>query len=445
MGARRQAEDGSARARGRIRTARTRPRRADGRGRRRRRTHPADAHRRSQRRVEGASGRAAAHDPARADRNRRHVLPHRPRRHGRGLRRLHAAHQEADAGTRPQSQFSRDLAAGVRAARRRTVSRRPSRKCARSSISSSRHRNITGGTSFHTWSGVLLRPFEHQPDEEMHAEDLWVYQAAGQQGHRAHRLSGTSRSTTSSAITRSQVIGGTFDWVYEHLGIFSWVVEIWSPDARSGASPATSTSTGSATTRRTTTSSSSAGATSALGGLAHVPWKPFDHPQLGKVEIGGWNRFHAFSNPPPQLPRARARALSEVARVAGARLAEARARACGGEGGRRRQLRRSRSSCRTRAGCRRTSSKRALERKIVRGLVAEIALPADATLIEGKRREEHGQLEGKRVQAHRRLVLARLPRHRRPHEARVGRARQGRRRGRRSPRGTSAPAPSAPT
>ena len=38
-----------------------------------------------------------------------------------------------------------------------------------------------------------------------------------------------------------------------------------------------------------------------LGGIAHVDWKPFDHPQLGKVEIGGWNRFHAFRNPPPQL------------------------------------------------------------------------------------------------------------------------------------------------
>ena len=38
-----------------------------------------------------------------------------------------------------------------------------------------------------------------------------------------------------------------------------------------------------------------------LGGVAHVAWKPFDHPQLGKIEIGGWNRFHAFSNPPPQF------------------------------------------------------------------------------------------------------------------------------------------------
>jgi hypothetical protein len=45
-----------------------------------------------------------------------------------------------------------------------------------------RHTNITGGTAFHTWSGVLLRPFEHLSDEEMHAEDLWVYQAMGKKG-----------------------------------------------------------------------------------------------------------------------------------------------------------------------------------------------------------------------------------------------------------------------
>jgi len=40
-------------------------------------------------------------------------------------------------------------------------------------------------------------------------------------------------------------------------------------------------------------------------------------------------------------------------------------------------------------------SKRALERKTVRGVVAEISLPAGAELASGKRREEIGQLEGK--------------------------------------------------
>jgi hypothetical protein len=40
-------------------------------------------------------------------------------------------------------------------------------------------------------------------------------------------------------------------------------------------------------------------------------------------------------------------------------------------------------------------SKRALERKIARGVIAEIALPEGAALLSGKRREELAQLEGK--------------------------------------------------
>jgi hypothetical protein len=40
-------------------------------------------------------------------------------------------------------------------------------------------------------------------------------------------------------------------------------------------------------------------------------------------------------------------------------------------------------------------SKRALERKVVRGLIAEIALPDGAKLHSGKRRQDVGQLEGK--------------------------------------------------
>jgi len=40
-------------------------------------------------------------------------------------------------------------------------------------------------------------------------------------------------------------------------------------------------------------------------------------------------------------------------------------------------------------------SKRALDRKVVRGVIAEIALPAGAELASGKRREDIGQIEGK--------------------------------------------------
>ena len=37
------------------------------------------------------------------------------------------------------------------------------------------------------------------------------------------------------------------------------------------------------------------------GGQAHVDWRPFVHPQLGAVEIGGWDKMNYWRNPPPHL------------------------------------------------------------------------------------------------------------------------------------------------
>jgi hypothetical protein len=131
-----------------------------------------------------------------------------------------------------------------------------------------------------------------------------------------------------------------------------------------------------------------------LGGLAHAGWKPFEHPQLGRVEIGGWNRFHAFGNPPLQLlERELARfpkwILWQALTSPKIEIVVAQSEALGND------------HWRVRFVVQNTGwlpsyvSKRALERKVVRGVIAEIALPQGATLVQGKRREEIGQLEGK--------------------------------------------------
>jgi hypothetical protein len=158
------------------------------------------------------------------------------------------------------------------------------------------HRNITAGVSFHTWSGVLLRPFDHMPDTEMHAEDLWFYQKVGAKGTELTGYPAISVYHEFRYHPR-QVIGGSSDWIYEHLGMFSWVVEIWSPMREAGIDKYLFIDwfrdhpiEDDLKLYRWNVEK--------LDGAAHVDWKPFDHPQLGKVEIGGWNRFHAFSNPP---------------------------------------------------------------------------------------------------------------------------------------------------
>jgi len=189
------------------------------------------------------------------------------------------------------------------------------------------------------------------------------------------------------------VIGGAFDWIYDHLGIFSWVVEIWSPMREAGIEKylyidwfRNHPIEDDLKLYRWNVEK--------LEGAAHVDWKSFDHPQLGRVEIGGWNRFHAFSNPPSKFLAA------EVARFPKwliwqaltspkLELVAAQADALAD------------NTWRIRLVVQNTGwlpsyvSKRALARKVVRGVIAEIALPAGGELLQGKVREEFGQLEGK--------------------------------------------------
>jgi len=255
-----------------------------------------------------------------------------------------------------------------------------------------RRPNITGGVAFHTWAGVLLRPFDHLPDTDMHAEDLWHYQRVGAKGT---ELTGYPNISVYHEFRYhpKQVIGGAFDWIYEHLGMFSWVVEIWSPMREAGIEkylyidwfrdhPIEDDL------------KIFRWSEEKLGGAAHVPWKPFQHPELGPIEIGGWNRFHAFGNPPlglleRELERFPKWLLWQALLSPKLELVNADAQAIG-EG-----------SWRIRLVVQNTGwlpsyvSKRALERKVVRGVIAEIAVPAGTELVSGRRREDLGQLEGK--------------------------------------------------
>jgi len=255
-----------------------------------------------------------------------------------------------------------------------------------------KHRNITGGTTFHTWSGVLLRPFEHLADDEMHAEDLWVYQAQGKKGT---ELTGYPAISVYHEFRYhpKEVIGGTFDWIYEHLGLFSWVVEIWSPMREAGITDYKfidwfrdhPIADDLALIRWSDDK---------LAGLGHIPWKPFDHPELGRIEIGGWNRFHAFSNPPPKLLE------KELARfpkwllwqaLISPKLALVHADAEAlGDGAWKITL-----VVQNEGWLPTYVSKRALARKTVRGVMVDVRLPDGATLAAGKAHDDHGQLEGR--------------------------------------------------
>jgi murein tripeptide amidase MpaA len=162
-----------------------------------------------------------------------------------------------------------------------------------------RHRNIGAGTSLHTFSGVLLRPFSMYNDDTMAPEDLWVYKKVGKKGT---EITGYPNISTYHDFRYhpTQVISGTFDWMFDHMGAFSWTIEIWCPMKEAGITEYDyidwfrdhSPEDDLKMLRWSDTT---------LGGAGYHDWKPFEHPQLGAVEIGGWDKFRVIHNPPAQL------------------------------------------------------------------------------------------------------------------------------------------------
>ena len=255
------------------------------------------------------------------------------------------------------------------------------------------HPNITGGVAFHTMSGALLRPYPDQPDEAMLAEDLWTYQKIGQKGT---DLSGYPAISVYHDFRYhpSSVTSGSFsDWMYEHFGQFAWVVEIWNPQGQAGIEELDFQPW-----RREHPLEDDLKllkwSDEELEGKGYIDWYSFEHPELGPVDLGGWDWFYALKNPPSHLLE------KEIAPFADwliwhllisprLELFQVDVKPMGD------------NTYQIRLVVHNTGwlptyvTKKALERKLVRGVVCEIELPEGATLESGKIREQLGQLEGR--------------------------------------------------
>ncbi len=257
-----------------------------------------------------------------------------------------------------------------------------------------RHPNIGAAISYHTHSGVILRPMGTESDDDMIPEDLWSIKRFSEIGQ---KLTGYPAISIWHEFKYhpKEVITGTQDWVYEHLGALFWVVEIWAPNREAGIEnykyvdwyrehpPEDDVKLLKWSDEKT-------------GGKAHVDWKPFMHPQLGAVEIGGWDKMNYWRNPPPELrEREAARFPKWMTTIALSlprlEVLRTEVRALGPD------------TWRVRLAVANSGwlpayvTKRALQRKTVRGVMFEIHLPASdasVSLVSGKHRMEGPQLEG---------------------------------------------------
>jgi murein tripeptide amidase MpaA len=169
-----------------------------------------------------------------------------------------------------------------------------------------RHPNIGGYVAYHTSGGVLLRPPAEGDDRKVPDADQRAFKAMGEL---CTRLSGYSFKSTYEAFGyegEEAPVKGADDWAYEHLGVMSFCMELWDPHTRAGARAYGRVGVG-ALLKLTAEEMAEDEQKllrwndEALGGRGFIPWRPFDHPQLGPVEIGGWDPKWFRQNPPPEL------------------------------------------------------------------------------------------------------------------------------------------------
>jgi len=161
------------------------------------------------------------------------------------------------------------------------------------------HPNLFGALGFHTGPNCVLRPPATKSDSEIDGADIVVLRSLAKNGSDITGFPNRSVSDYHGAYSHPNKLRGHFtEWGYEHLGLFVFEIELgilansigYSSDEMFAFLP---------DQRREMQRRLMHWHDTHPEEEAFVDWRPFDHPQLGRVEIGGW-RPTAVANVAPE-------------------------------------------------------------------------------------------------------------------------------------------------
>ncbi len=164
----------------------------------------------------------------------------------------------------------------------------------------STHPEIFAWLNIHTFGGVFIRPLGHKPDVKMDPADLALFKEIGTW---CEELTGYPMVSGFEEFTyepEKPLHGDLTDYAFHQRGAVAYVVELWDLFAQVGFErPKRFVEH---YTHRTREDLVAIGKWDAEHnkGRAVLPWRPFDHPQLGPVELGGIDARFGIWNPPPE-------------------------------------------------------------------------------------------------------------------------------------------------
>ncbi|MGD8868302.1 MAG: M14 family metallopeptidase [Gemmatimonadales bacterium] len=148
------------------------------------------------------------------------------------------------------------------------------------------HRNITGVFHGHTAGGFLYRlPSTTSWDEYDLSDQNLILELS-----RKYEVTTGQRAVPSYSDPRVHRYGTLISWGYWDFGVVGFVPEFWGGFGRDYDGDGAITE---AERHRWDAEE--------LDGEGFAAWAPYDHPQLGPIEIGGWRRKFTAQNPPPHL------------------------------------------------------------------------------------------------------------------------------------------------
>lgn len=161
------------------------------------------------------------------------------------------------------------------------------------------HPNICGVATHHTSGGIILYPPGTRPEKMAPRKDMKFFKEIGAMATEEMGY-GCINIFDSFFEDQSEYSSGAFDdWCYQSRGIPAYTIELWDLETRAGCKPRWPVDP---------TPKTMADKLEDLGKVyawiqenypeALIPWTPFQHPQLGDIEIGGIDIKFTYQNPP---------------------------------------------------------------------------------------------------------------------------------------------------